>query len=223
MGWTPTDSRLTSQRRAASTSGAVTVCPPGSQCIVTSAPAFDSRSASRCASCGGIIVSLRPAPMNTAVPASAGTGSGSNGTIGLRRMAPLSTPGYRSSRLAAMLAPFENPTATMPLASRPYVVIAPAMNSFSSSVRLAKSSRSNTPSARRRKKRLAPRSLTLPRGLSIPAPGRMARPSGSRSDSSPPVPCSRSSVVPPASSAPGSGGMYRCTKPSAMSLTSSGP
>ncbi len=56
----------------------------------------------------------RPAPMKTDVPSSRGSDAGSNGTIGLKSTAPRSKPGRRRSRLAAMFAPFENPTATIP-------------------------------------------------------------------------------------------------------------
>jgi len=63
---------------------------------------------------GRAIASLRPAPMNTEVPARSGRIFGSKGTIGLKSTAARSSPGTRSSTLAAMLAPLENPTATMP-------------------------------------------------------------------------------------------------------------
>jgi hypothetical protein len=47
------------------------------------------------------------------------------------------------------------------------------------------------------KNRGAPFSKTFPRGLSKDASGSMARPSGSKSFSFPPVPCSKSSVRSP--------------------------
>ena len=56
--------------------------------------------------------------------------------------------------------------------------------------------RRTRPSASRRKKRGIPFSSTLPRGLSSAAPGA-SRPSGTMSCSSPPVPCSSSSVGAP--------------------------
>src|SRR3989454_4417512 len=47
------------------------------------------------------------------VPVRSGSRSGSNGTMGLKSTAPRTSPGRRKSRLPAMFAPFENPTATI--------------------------------------------------------------------------------------------------------------
>src|SRR5919202_567593 len=116
-----------------------------------------------------------------------------------------------------MLAPFEKPTAKMCPGSRSYSETARSTNSASSWVRFTRSSSSKTPSWRRRKKRGAPSSRTLPRGLSSAADSRSIRPRGMRASSSPPVPCKRSRVVWSFSSP----GTKRWTKPRsfAMALT----
>ena len=83
------------------------------------APACRNRTASRSASAAGISESVRPLDMKTGIPPSDGSGSGTIGTMARNRIAPASVPGSRRSVLAAMLAPLENPTATMPVGSNP--------------------------------------------------------------------------------------------------------
>lgn len=95
------------QRAAPSISRGSSAWPASNQLSVTSAPLSRSRSASRAVCAPGIIWSKRPAERSTRVPVSAGTTSGSNGTIARRRMPPARTPGRESIRLAAMFAPFE--------------------------------------------------------------------------------------------------------------------
>src|SRR5919202_3559159 len=114
-----------------------------------------------------------------------------------------------------MFAPFEKPTAKMHSGSRSYSETARSTNSASSWVRFTRSSWSKTPSSRRRKKRGAPFSRTLPRGLSSAADSRSMRPRGIRSSSSPPVPCKRSRVVRSFSSP----GTKRWTKPRSFAMT----
>ena len=142
------------------------------------------------------IGSCRPWLSSTLVAERSASPAGSNGVIARSSTAPAMVPGFESSTLAAMLAPLEKPTAYRRDVEKLYRSAASSMNRASSSVRACRSSRSNTPSAKRRKKRGAPCSRTLPRGLRSAAPGAIRRPRGRRSDSSPPVPCSRSSVIP---------------------------
>jgi P-type Cu2+ transporter len=183
------------------------VCPPASQCRVTSAPPERRRSARRLTCGTGTNGSLRPAPMKTLVSLRSGVSSGSKGSIGLSSAAAISAPASRRSKLAAILAPFEKPIAITLPGSNPYSAAAASMNRASSPVRNARSSWSSTPSARRRKKRGASPSSTFPRGLSTPAPGKIAWASGISVVSSPPVPCSASRVTPATASASGFGGM----------------
>ncbi len=57
------------------------------------------------------IASVSPAPMNTRLPVERDGDSGTNGTIGRKRIALGQRVGDESSTLVAMFAPFENPTA----------------------------------------------------------------------------------------------------------------
>jgi hypothetical protein len=62
--------------------------------------------------------------MTTAVRLRSTLVSGLNGSIGLNHTAARTNPGCRRSRLAAMLAPLENPTAMTPSRSNRYVALA---------------------------------------------------------------------------------------------------
>ena len=106
------------------------------------------------------------------------------------------TPG-RSSSAEAMLAPLEKPTAYQE-PRRPVLRACGGHELREIIGARRRSSSSNTPSLSRRKNRGMPFSNTVPRGDSTAAPGTSARRNGSRSCSSPPVPCSSSSGGPAA-------------------------
>ena len=85
-------------------------CPESSR-SETDAPAARSSSPSASLCAGVTIGSAVPALIWTGTPPSAGSGSGTSGTIGRSSSAPPSVPGRSRSTAAAMLAPFEKPTA----------------------------------------------------------------------------------------------------------------
>ena len=138
------------------------------------------------------IGSRSPAPMNTDVVERSGSASGSKGSIGLRSTAPRTTRTTTQQQARGDVRAIGEARRDDAVAIEP-IGLRRGVDELRQLVRArARSSRSNTPGASRRKKRGAPPSSTLPRGLRMPAPGSSERPSGIRSSSSPPVPCSRS-------------------------------
>ena len=96
-----------SHSRPVSMSAPVIWCPASCHFRVTSALPRRSISARASGWSLGTMMSREPASIRTRTSERSGTICIVNGTIGRKRIAPLSSAGRRSRRLAAMLAPFE--------------------------------------------------------------------------------------------------------------------
>ena len=165
--------------------------PAGCQCTSTSAPARCRSRASRSVSSGETMRIDAAVGNQHARPAALGQRIRLRTAPWRGRASPaLSTPGRSSSSRGRDVGAVRE--AHRDDAGRVEAVMRRRRRSRSRRARRRGASgrrRRRRPSASRRKKRGMPFSSTLPRGLRSAAPGASARPSGSRSCSSPPVPC----------------------------------
>jgi site-specific DNA recombinase len=191
--------------RAAVTACWVKAWSPSSSVSVTFAPRSCSDSASPCASRAGVMGSLRPLASSTRTCDKSASGAGYS-RVRKTLMARSSTAcrracGRRYIIAAAMFAPLLYPTATSDAGSIAYCFCAASSQSANACARAIMSGVSNTPSPSRRKNRGIGPSITFPRTASRFASASSIRPSFTKLCSSPPVPCSSSSVRCPATAA----------------------